>query len=115
MKDSKGQEVCTTDGRPGEEADIATIVEDGPRAGQQKDYRVLCTTEREKGFVRPFRNSYRHLKCGTVTTMGRALSETYARDPSFYSGTFCAGCGDHFPVGANGEFVWTADGEKVGT
>ena len=54
--------------------------------------------------------------CGTVTTMGQALAETYARAPDFYSGTFCAGCGAHFPVGENGEFVWLDDPtQKVGT
>ncbi|MEN6535463.1 MAG: hypothetical protein ABFD89_17500 [Bryobacteraceae bacterium] len=52
--------------------------------------------------------------CGTRTTMGQALAETYARDPSFYSGTFCCHCREHFPVGESGEFVW-ADGSKVGT
>jgi hypothetical protein len=52
-------------------------------------------------------------RCGGTTTMGRALAETYARDPSFYSGTFCCTCGKHFPVGEDGEFVWD-DGSKVG-
>ena len=50
--------------------------------------------------------------CGTVTTMGLSLSETYARDPKFYGGTFCCGCGKHFPVA---EFIWTDDGERVGS
>lgn len=83
--------------------------------GQQEGYVVLADEERAKGFVRPVRQSYMHLKCGTVTTMGRALAETYARNPSFYSGTFCCGCGTHFPVGADGEFVWDGSSEKVGT
>jgi hypothetical protein len=62
------------------------------------------------------RNKYVHLRCGVVTRMGDKLSETYARDPSFYSGTFCAACGSHFPVGADGEFVWDdGSGQKVGT
>lgn len=52
--------------------------------------------------------------CGTRTTMGRALAETYARDPSFYGATFCCHCGEHFPVGARGEFIWE-DGSRVGT
>ena len=86
-----------------------------PRTGQQKGYVVLSGAERAKGFVRPVRTSYKHLTCGTVTTMGRALAETYARDPSFYSGTFCCGCGSHFPVGEGGEFVWADTNEKVGT
>lgn len=83
--------------------------------GQQKGYVVLSIEERAKGFVRPVRRSYRHDKCGAVTTMGQALAETYARDPGFYSGTFCATCGAHFPVGKDGEFTWTGTGEKVGT
>lgn len=52
--------------------------------------------------------------CGTRTTMGQALAETYARDPQFYGGTFCCGCNTHLPVGADGEFVWD-DGSRVGT
>lgn len=53
--------------------------------------------------------------CGTVTTMSVVLAETYARDPGFYGGTFCAGCRMHLPVGANGEFVWEGTTERVGT
>lgn len=53
--------------------------------------------------------------CGTATTMGRALAETYAREPKFYSGTFCSRCRAHFPVGADGEFVWEDTSERVGT
>jgi hypothetical protein len=133
--------------------------------GQQKGYVVLCDEERAKGFVRPVRETYRHVGtrpkhalrdltereaetykdvgyikyeehprnpesgpvgrywtkaqlesgCGSTTTMGRALAETYARDPGFYSGTFCCTCGAHFPVGKDGEFVWDGTDEKVGT
>lgn len=87
--------------------------------GQQQDYVVLCDTERAKGFVRPYRDAYRHLKCGQITTMSRKIAETYARDPFFYSGTFCTTCGAHFPVGEDGEFVWYemngSTGPKVGT
>lgn len=82
--------------------------------GQQQDYVVLADEERAKGFVRPVRRTYVHEKCGGATTMGQTLAETYARQPDFYSGTFCVGCGKHFPVGADGEFVWD-DGSKVGT
>lgn len=82
--------------------------------GQQKGYVVLSSEERAKGFVRPVRDSYVHEKCGTSTKMGQALAETYARQPNFYSGTFCCVCRAHFPVGENGEFVWH-DGTKVGT
>ncbi len=85
-----------------------------PRTGMQKDYVALCPQERAKGFVVPVRRSYKHLKCGSVTTMAQALAETYARDPYFYSGTFCCNCRAHYPVGEDGEFVWTDDGTKVG-
>lgn len=82
--------------------------------GMQKAYVVLSDAERARGFVRPVRRTYVHQACGGATTMGQALAETYARDPAFYSGTFCVGCRKHFPVGATGEFVWD-DGTKVGT
>ena len=90
-----------------------------PASGQQKGYVVLTPAERAKGFKRPVRQTYKHLTCGRVTSMGRALCETYARDPFFYSGTFCTPCGKHFPTGEDGEFVWIeadgSDGPKVGT
>lgn len=86
-----------------------------PLTGMQKGYVVLSEKERAKGFIRPVRQSYRHTTCGTVTRMGRALAETYARDPSFYSGTYCVRCGAHFPVGSDGEFTWDGTSEKVGT
>jgi len=90
-------------------------IKDGPRAGQQQGYKVLAEEERSKGFVRPVRRTYLHLKCNTTTTMGQTLAETYARDPKFYSGTFCCACRNHFPVGPDGEFVWYRTNEKVGT
>ena len=89
-----------------------------PNTGMQKAYVVLSEEERAKGFIRPVRRSYIHDKCGVRTIMGLALAETYARDPYFYSGTFCCGCGTHFPVGPKemgGEFVWDGTDERVGT
>lgn len=99
---------------------------------QHTAYLVLSDEERAKGFVRPVRTAYKHIElrgvvgddgatakpCGVVTTMALALSETYARDPKFYGGTFCVGCKMHRPVGRDGEFVWIGrDGqtaERVG-
>lgn len=80
--------------------------------GQQKGYVVLTEAERAKGFVRPVRNLYRHSVCNTETRMGSALAETYARDPKFYSGTFCVACGKHGPLS---EFTWVPDGSQVGS
>ncbi len=84
--------------------------------GQQEGYIVLAEEELAKGFVRPVRTSYVHLKCGGLTRMGLRLAETYARDPHFYSGTFCCGCGKHFTFGQpDGDFVWDGTNEKLGT
>lgn len=88
--------------------------------GQQMCYLVLSPEERQKGFERPVRLSYRHLRCGHVTTMARAIAETYARDHLFYTGTFCVACEAHYPLfqdmvkreGAN--FVWVQDETAVG-
>lgn len=161
---SEEPKMCTTTGRP---VDVVRS-EQTEATGQHKDYIVLCPDERAKGFVRPVRNSYKHVGqsvcgnirtdidiprlggqrdicalpfehegdcagtfytigqpehaqitathrkggCGGTTTMGSALSETYARDPEFYGATFCVSCNRHLPVS---EFVWTADGETVGS
>lgn len=84
-----------------------------PVTGQQKGYVVLSAEERAKGFVRPVRNAYVHRGgCGDTTTMGRALAETYAANPGFYSGTFCANCHRHFPVN---QFVWKGTDEELGS
>ena len=86
--------------------------------GQQKCYLILSDEERAKGFVRPVRRSYVHLKCGSVTTMALELAETYARDPSFYGGTYCASCRTHFRLAdADGKraFVWDRTNEGVGS
>lgn len=97
--------------------------------GQQKDYVVLSADERAKGFVRPVRRSYVHagiapcfdgavlvrlgsVGCGAHTKMSEAIAETYARDPGFYSGTFCVGCRKHLPLA---EFVWEGSQDVVGS
>lgn len=154
--------MCTTNGKPVAEVRAAQTNE----TGQHEAYIVLCPDERAKGFVRPYRDSYKHVGrsvcgkprqlegdarplpvvctddvnhegectvwapvdseaalmkardrhvlggCGSVTSMGRALSETYARNPKFYGATFCVTCNRHLPVA---EFVWTADGQRVGS
>lgn len=96
-----------TDGSP--------VPEDGSHKrlrpdGQQEGYVCLIPEEIAKGFVQPVRNSYVHKTCGVVTRMGDRLAETYARNPWFYSGTFCVGCGSHFDLS---EFVWDKTGESL--
>lgn len=92
--------------------DHRELISGGFRDGQQKGYVVLSEDERAKGFVRPYRDSYLHKPCGAITTMGRAIAETYARDPGFYGGTFCVNCKAHFPLE---QFVWTGTNERVGS
>lgn len=98
-----------TDGSPVPEDRSHEKIREG---GQQEGYVVLSEAERAKGFVRPLRRSYIHSKCGALTAIGLSIAETYARDPSFYSGTFCVGCGAHFPLE---EFTWDGTDEVVGT
>jgi hypothetical protein len=105
-------------------------------SGMQKDYVVLTADERAKGFVRPVRRTYIHVghdaefynnshvlvragkmnsgrrACGGRTTMALPIAETYARDPQFYTGTFCTGCGAHLPLD---EFIWEGTREQVGS
>lgn len=84
--------------------------------GQHADHYVLCPEDRAQGYVEPLRLEYRHLECGGVTRMPRACAETYARDPGYYGATFCCICGNYFPVGERGEFVWDDGSEqRVGT
>lgn len=99
--------------------DLNRIVDDpfSPRFGQQETYLILSEEERAKGFVRPVRQKYKHLKCGSVTTMGLAIAETYARDPSFYGGTMCVNCQTHFRLkneDGTPAFLWEPDGSPVG-
>lgn len=103
----------TASGRPPERAGPAPTERRLPD-GQHADHWILPDEERAKGFQRPVRRTYVHTVCGVATTMPQAIAETYARQPGFYGSTFCVGCGDYFPVGEAGNFVWD-DGSKVGT
>lgn len=81
---------------------------------QQKNYIVLSKEDRVDNHIRPVRLTYIHERCGTTTQMSRSIAETYATEPTFYTGTFCVHCSNHFPVGPEGEFIWE-DGTKVGS
>jgi hypothetical protein len=87
------------------------INQPGP-TGQNKSYLVLSDAEKAKGFVRQVRTKYIHRACGVQTVMGESIAQTYARDPAFYSHTFCVGCRKHFAVA---EFVWDGTEEVVGS
>lgn len=92
---------------------------DKDEVSQAEAYLVLSDKDRAQGFVRPVRDAYWHVTCGHITTMARALAETYATEPSFYGSTYCTYCRKHLPVGPGGEFYWYEhDGSmvhKVGT
>ena len=90
--------------------DLTEVTERGLR----KAYMVL-NPDLPLGYVRPVRYAYVHLTCGEPTVMFHEIAETYARDPRFYTHTYCATCEEHFPVGKDGEFVWEGTTEKVGT
>lgn len=131
---------------------------------QNKKYLVLSEEECALGFVRPYRDTYRHVgkkpkyplvdltdeqkalfgngfikfeaypegegkkgrywtqreleapACRATTTMGQAIAETYARQPSFYGSTYCTTCCMHRPVA---EFTWVemdgTEGPVVGS
>jgi len=108
MEHSMTENVTLTDGSP-VTPDHREI---DPKTGMQKGYVVLSDDERAKGFVRPLRTAYVHTACGTVTRMNLAISETYARDPKFYNGTFCVHCRTHFPLD---QFKWDGTDEQVGS
>jgi hypothetical protein len=108
-------ELATTSGETPKHFDSPAPDPETDSRGMHKSYWVLSESERAKGFVRPVRRAYLHETCGSVTTMGVALAETYARDPHFYGSTYCVHCGAHFRVGEHGEFTWDGTTEKVGT
>ena len=72
-------------------------------------------TTDEGEFVQPVRESYTHVdgECnGATTTMGTKLAESFARDPRQYGKTFCARCGDYYPLD---EFVWEGTDVRIDT
>lgn len=79
---------------------------------QNKKYLVLSNDEIVKGYTRPLRDSYKHTRCGQITSMGFNIAQTYARDPKFYGSTYCTSCRRHLPVS---EFTWLPDGSVVGS
>jgi hypothetical protein len=83
-----------------------------PETGQQLDYEILTKDAQASGRVRPYRDAYIHSSCGGLTKMAAEIAETYACDPTFYTGTFCVHCKKHFPLA---EFVWDGTNITVGS
>ena len=89
-----------SDGPPPEDFDYGEKRPDG----QYENYPTIDEGE----FEQEPRDTYIHVDgCGSRTTMTGDLPESVARDPEYYTKTFCAGCGEHVPVG---EVEW-GDGE----
>lgn len=110
---SQTVEKTTLSGKLPETLSSPAPAEIDPATGMHKDYWILSERERARGFVRPVRRSYVHEVCGSMTRMADAIAETYARNPQFYSHTFCCSCRKHFHVSG---FHWLdAPNEKVGS
>lgn len=90
----------TDDDPPPEDFDYGERQDDG----QYENYPV---TDGEQ-FVQEIRRTYVHTECNVTTKMSRELAESVARDPSYYTKTFCVGCNEHVPVE---EIEWE-DGES---
>lgn len=72
--------------------------------GQYENYPTIDSGD----FAQKPRDTYVHVDgCGSTTKMTGDLRESVARDPTYYSNTFCSGCGSHVPVS---EVEWE-DGE----
>lgn len=107
----RGKKICgkmraTEEGKLGGSCDLCTLPP-GHEDGCFAVYRSFSQPEAARIASLPFVGG-----CGTKTTMGRSISETYARNPSFYGATFCCGCGTHRPLT---EFVWDGTDIVVGS
>lgn len=75
--------------------------------GQYENY----PTSQEGEFVAPIRNMYKHSICGGLTWCSDGIAETYAKNPTYYTRTYCSSCQDHFPIS---EFSWHVDDVTLG-
>jgi len=100
---------CTLDDRPGR------LYVCGAEPGHEGECDITWFEVKDQAEQEKIGRAQARGGCGTVTTMGTALAETYARDPKYYGATFCCACGTHPMVGADGEFVWEWTTGRVGT
>ena len=64
----------------------------------------------EGSLQQEMRISYVHEECGKTTTIhSRSLAKSIARDPDYYSKTFCTYCREYVPTG---EVHWEKDGKS---
>lgn len=71
--------------------------DDGFDYGEKRDdgqYENHPTIE-EGEFQQSVHYSYRHTECGSRTSMSDDIARSVARDPDYYSKTFCASCEEY--------------------
>lgn len=78
-----------------------------PQTGMYERHPVLL----EGNFQRPVRHLYIHARCTGATRCGALIANTFARNPKFYTHTYCRVCRGYYEVG---EFCWS-NGEPVGS
>lgn len=64
----------------------------------------------EGEFQQPVKMVYIHETCNGATNMSRKIAESIARDPEYYTKTFCYQCGDYYPVE---QFRWESGEDWV--
>lgn len=80
----------TEESPPPEDFDYGEQREDG----QYENYPTIDEGE----FRQKVRSVYIHEECGGTTTMKKELAESVARNPDYYSKTFCVTCEEYVPV-----------------
>lgn len=83
--------------------------------GQYENYPTIDEGEFEQKPRRSYIHDEEEGGCGERTRMTGDLPESVARDPSYYTKTFCSSCGEHVPVDEvrwlDGE-TWVVGGES---
>jgi hypothetical protein len=107
-----GYHVCGADLSDYRESELygvgaRSICHDVPGHAGEHGKTVYVATAKE--MIRLKQTSY-YKGCGKITKMSIEIAETFARDPWFYSGTFCCTCKAHFPLN---QFVWLPEGDSM--
>lgn len=93
-----------------EGAEAEVVVEESPKVQTGEDV-PLSESDKERGFVRPFRSAVLHVPSKGVYTLGDGVAADLATDPKSHKKLGFPGLGER-PVG---EFIWQADKTKVGS
>lgn len=91
MAENEAPKLCTTNGKPVAEVRASQTNE----TGQHDGYIVLCPDERAKGFVRPVRETYRHVGIRPTYATRELTVEEHARYNQFGYVAY-----EHYPEGS---------------